>query len=86
MHKIWYDKAWDDYLSWQSEDKKTLKRINQLIRDIERTGDFGIGKPEILHGNLSGFRSRRINETDRLVYRISKDTLEIASCKGHYDA
>ncbi|MBQ9663590.1 MAG: Txe/YoeB family addiction module toxin [Oscillospiraceae bacterium] len=84
MHKIWYDKAWDDYLYWMSQDKKTLKRINQLIRDIERTGDLGIGKPEILHGDLSGFKSRRINETDRLVYRLKEGTIEIASCRGHY--
>ena len=84
MHKVWYDKAWDDYLYWLSEDKKTIKRINQLIRDIERTGDLGIGKPEILHGDLSGFKSRRINETDRLVYRLKEGTTEIASCRGHY--
>ena len=67
MHKVWYDKAWADYLYWLDQDKKTLKKINQLIRDIERSGDLGLGKPEILHGDLSGFRSRRINETDRLV-------------------
>ena len=75
MHKVWYDKAWDDYLYWLSQDKKTIRRINQLIRDIERTDDLGIGKPEILHGDLSGFRSRRINETDRLVYRLCESTI-----------
>lgn len=84
MHKVWYDKAWEDYLYWLSQDKKTIRRINQLIRDIERTGDLGIGKPEILHGDLSGFKSRRINETDRLVYRLKEGTIEIASCRGHY--
>lgn len=84
MHKVWFDKAWEDYLYWLSQDKKTVKRINQLIRDIERTDDLGIGKPEILHGDLSGFKSRRINETDRLVYRLKDGTIEIASCKGHY--
>ena len=85
MRKIWYDKAWDDYQYWLSQDKKTVKRINQLIRDIERTNDTGIGKPELLRGDLAGFRSRRINDTDRLVYRLVNGAIEIASCKGHYE-
>lgn len=69
---------------WQTQDKKTLQRINKLIRDIERTGGKGIGKAEMLKGNLSGFSSRRIDEENRLVYRISGDIMEIASCKNHY--
>ena len=85
MHKIWYDKAWDDYQYWLSQDKKTVRRINQLIRDIERSGDIGIGKPELLRGELSGFRSRRINDADRLVYRLRDGSIEIASCRGHYE-
>ena len=85
MKKIWFDEAWEDYLYWQSQDKKTLKRINQLIRDIERTRYSGIGKPEPLKGELQGFWSRRIDETHRLVYRFRNDILEILSCKGHYD-
>lgn len=85
MNKSWYDKAWDDYLYWQSQDKKTLKRINQLIRDTERDPFNGIGKPEPLKGELSGFWSRRIDETNRLVYRINGELLEILSCKGHYE-
>lgn len=85
MHKIWYDRAWDDYLYWQSQDKKTLKRINQLIRDAERDPFNGIGKPEPLKGDLSGFWSRRIDEENRLVYRPNNDILEILSCKGHYE-
>lgn len=87
MHKIWYDKAWDDYQYWLTQDRRTVKRINQLIRDIERTGDsgIGIGKPELLRGDLSGFCSRRINESDRLVYRLVNGSIEIASCRGHYE-
>lgn len=85
MNKSWYDKAWDDYLYWQSQDKKTLKRINQLIRDTERNPFHGIGKPEPLKGDLSGFWSRRIDDMNRLVYRVNNDLLEILSCKGHYE-
>lgn len=85
MKKSWYDKAWDDYLYWQSQDKKTLKRVNQLIRDTERDPFTGIGKPEPLKGDLSGFWSRRIDDTNRLVYRVNDGLLEILSCRGHYD-
>ncbi len=85
MKKIWSDEAWADYLYWQSQDRKTLKRINALLRDIERGSFDGIGKPEPLRGDLSGCWSRRIDETNRLVYRISGEMLEIVSCKGHYD-
>ncbi|MDR2884408.1 MAG: Txe/YoeB family addiction module toxin [Deferribacteraceae bacterium] len=87
MKKIWFDEAWNDYLYWQTQDKKTLKRIHLLIKDIERNSFDGIGKPEALKGNYSGFWSRRIDDVNRLVYRIIDDnTLEILSCKGHYDA
>ena len=86
MKKIWFDEAWDDYTYWQTQDKKTLKRINQLIRDIERGNGFdGIGKPEPLKNEFSGFWSRRIDDTNRLIYRIVGDTLEILSCRGHYN-
>lgn len=85
MRKIWFEEAWEDYLYWQVQDKKTLKRINVLIRDIERGSFDGIGKPELLRGDLSGFWSRRIDDTNRLVYRIREGTLEILSCKGHYE-
>lgn len=85
MKKIWFDEAWDDYTYWQTQDKKTLKRINQLIRDIERGNGFdGIGKPEPLKNEFSGFWSRRIDDTNRLIYRIVGDTLEILSCREHY--
>ena len=83
MHLIWFEKAWKDYLYWQSQDKKTLKRINELIKDLERGGQ-GIGKAEILKGDLSVFCSKRIDETNRLVYRITADSIEIASCRSHY--
>ena len=85
MNKSWYDKAWEDYLYWQSQDRKTLKRINQLIKDAERNPFQGIGKPEPLKGDLSGFWSRRIDDTNRLVYRVNGELLEILSCKGHYE-
>lgn len=85
MRKIWFDEAWDDYLYWQTQDRKTLKRINMLLKDIERENFVGIGKPEPLKGDMSGFWSRRIDDVNRLVYRISGNVIEIVSCKGHYE-
>jgi toxin YoeB len=85
MKKIWSDKAWDDYLYWQTQDKKILKRVNQLVKDIERNNFEGIGKPEALKGNLSGFWSRRIDDANRLIYRINGEFIDILSCKGHYE-
>jgi toxin YoeB len=85
MEKSWYDRAWADYIGWQSEDRRTLKKINLLLKDIDRNGYKGIGKPEPLTGNLSGFWSREIDGKNRLVYRIRNDKIEIAQCKGHYD-
>lgn len=84
MKKIWFDKAWEDYLYWQIQDKKLLKKINELLKDIERNQNQGIGKPEALKGDLSGWWSRRIDDVNRLVYRINGELIEIASCKGHY--
>ena len=85
MKKIWFDEAWEDYLYWQTQDKKTLKRVNALLKDIERDNFKGIGKPEPLKGALSGFWSRRIDDVNRIVYRINNNVLEILSCKGHYE-
>ena len=82
---IFTEQAWDDYLYWQSQDKKTLRRINQLLQDISRNGYAGIGKPEPLKNDLSGYWSRRIDEVNRLVYRISGDTIEVLQCRGHYN-
>lgn len=84
MNKIFSDVAWDDYVYWQSQDKKTLKRINQLLRDIDRNGYDGIGKPEPLGEKLAGYWSRRIDEKNRLVYRIQGENIEIAQCRTHY--
>ena len=85
MRKIWSDETWEDYLDWQMQDKKTLRRINLLIKDAERNPYMGLGKPEPLRGDLSGFWNRRIDEKNRLIYRVFSDFLETASCKGHYD-
>lgn len=84
MNKVWQDEAWEDYMYWQTQDRKTLKRINQLLQDIDRKGYEGIGKPEPLKGNFSGWWSRRIDESNRLVYRITVGQIEIAQCRSHY--
>ena len=84
MRLLWDDRAWDDYIYWQSQDKKTLKRINTIIRDIQRDAYTGIGKPEPLKGNLSGWWSRRIDEENRIVYKEKDGAIIIAACKGHY--
>lgn len=77
--------GWRDYLYWQMQDKKTTKRINQLIQDIERKGQEGIGKPELLKGNLTKCWSRRIDDSNRLIYRLNDNGVEILQCRGHYD-
>ena len=82
---VFAEQAWQDYLYWQSQDKKTLKRINQLLTDISRNGYTGMGKPEPLKHELTGYWSRRIDEVNRLVYRITDDTIEVLQCKGHYN-
>ncbi|WP_035457571.1 Txe/YoeB family addiction module toxin [Loigolactobacillus coryniformis] len=77
--------SWQEYLSWQTEDRKTLKKINQLIQSIQRDGmATGLGKPEPLKNELSGLWSRRINQQDRLVYVVTDQAIEIVSCKTHY--
>jgi len=81
----WTDAAWEDYQYWQNQDRKTLKRINMLLRDTMRSPFDGIGKPEALRENLSGFWSRRINEEHRLVYTIDRDDLVIIACRYHYE-
>lgn len=84
MVKAWDDFAWEDYLYWQAQDKKILKRINCLLQDIERNGYSGIGKPEPLKGSLQGYWSHRINDTRRLVYRITGNRIEILQRRSHY--
>ena len=81
---VWTDAAWDDYIYWQGQDKKTLKRINKLIEVTRRDPFEGIGKPEPLKENLAGFWSRRIDETNRLVYGVDDEALTIISCRYHY--
>lgn len=80
----WTEAAWSDYLYWQSQDKKTLKRINRLIEETRRDPFAGIGKPEPLRENLSGFWSRRIDEANRLVYTVDDEHLTIIACRYHY--
>jgi toxin YoeB len=85
MEKQWTDRAWDDYLYWQMQDRKTLNRINALVKDIERNGYNGIGKPEPLRGELAGWWSRRIDDENRIVYRLKVSVIEISQCRGHYE-
>jgi len=84
MIKAWDDDAWEDYTYWQTQDKKTLKRINKLLKDIDRNGYDGIGKPELLTGDLTGYCSRRIDDCNRIVYRIKDNRIEIIQCGSHY--
>lgn len=84
MKKVWNDKAWEEYLYWQTQDKKTLKRINKLLTDIDRNGYNCTGKPEPLKENLSGYWSVRIDEQNRIVFRINGELLEIMQCGSHY--
>ena len=81
---IFHKTAWDDYQYWQSHDQKTMRRINRLLRDIERGGHEGLGKPEPLKHELSGWWSRRIDESHRLVYRLTEAGIEVAQCGTHY--
>ena len=85
MNKLFSDKAWKDILEWMREDRKVIKRIDALLSDIERNGNIGIGKPEALRHELSGYWSRRITDKDRLIYRFDDSTIYIAACKGHYN-
>ena len=85
MIKCWSDEAWEDFEYWTKQDRKTLKRILQLIKDIDRNGYDCIGRPEPLRHDLTGWWSVRINEADRLVFRIVDDCIEILACKGHYN-
>lgn len=85
MNRAWHEKAWEEYIYWQTQDKKTLARINDLVRDIARSPFKGIGKPEPLRGNLHGYWSRRIDDVNRIVYKVEQDQIIIVQCKGHYD-
>lgn len=82
---VWDESAWEDYLWWQAQDRRTLKRINLLIRDVGPHGNEGLGKPEALKHGLAGYWSRRITDEHRLVYAIVEDEILIASCRYHYE-
>lgn len=84
MKIIWDEEAWEQYLHWQLSDKKLLKRINKLIKDIQRNGYNGIGKPEPLKWNDSGYWSRRIDSVNRIVYRIDEHYVYVVQCGAHY--
>ncbi len=81
----WTTAAWADYVYWQGQDRKTLKRINQLLQELLRHPESGIGKPEPLRANLSGFWSRRIDDTHRLVYAIEDEQIVVIACRYHYE-
>jgi toxin YoeB len=85
MLKLWLDQAWENYLYWQTTDKRILKRINQILKDIDRTPYEGIGKPEPLKGDLSGYWSRRIDEKHRIVYKVENNQMIIIQCGLHYN-
>lgn len=84
MNKLFTDEAWEDYIYWQTQDKKTLRKINKLIKEIERNPFNGIGKPEPLKGDYSGSWSRRINEKDRLIYTVHEEYIGVISMRDHY--
>ena len=84
MRIDWEPSAWDEYVDWQTTDKAMLKRINRMIKEIQRTPFEGIGKPEALKHDLSGYWSRRIDDANRLVYKIENNVLTIIQCRGHY--
>lgn len=84
MIKSWSDDAWNDFVYWESHDKQVYKRIIQLLKDIDRNGYDGIGKPEPLKGDLSGYWSRRIDSKNRIVYKIENGSIYIAQCGMHY--
>ncbi len=84
MNICWTEDAWKEYIEWQIQDKKILKKINELIKDIQRNGNEGLGSPEPLRHQLSGFWSRRITIEHRLIYKITEDTIVILACAKHY--
>lgn len=85
MNKVFTDIAWEDYLYWQIADKKIIKKINELLKDIDRNGNEGLGKPEPLKHELDGFWSRRITPEHRLIYKIDNKNICIIQCRGHYN-
>ena len=82
---VFFELAWEQYQYWQNQDKKFIKKLNKLLTDIDRNGNSGIGHPEPLKGNLSGWWSREIDEKNRLIYKIGDGCIKIYQCKNHYD-
>lgn len=85
MNKIFSENAWNDFMAWLQENRKIAMKIDTLLKDIERNGHKGLGKPEPLHHDLDGYWSRRITLKDRLIYSIDDKNIYIVACKGHYD-
>lgn len=85
MRIIWSESAWDDYLYWQANDKKMVNKINKLIKEIKRTPFAGTGKPEPLKFHWAGYWSRRVSQSDRLVYKVTKESILVAQCRFHYE-
>ena len=85
MQKAWTDYAWENYLYWHTQDKKTLKRIHTILKDMDRDPFSGIGKPEPLKDNKQGYWSRRIDDVNRIVYKVENNQIVITQCGGHYD-
>ena len=85
MKLVWDERAWQDYLYWQTQDRKIVKRINALLHDIQRNGNDGIGKPEALKYGFRGYWSRRITDEHRLIYKVTNDQILIAQCRYHYE-
>jgi toxin YoeB len=81
---VWSSQAWEDYLYWQQNDRRIVKRINELLRDIERSPDDGIGRPELLKHGFHGYSSRRITREHRFIYKVAGDDIRIAACRYHY--
>ena len=86
MKLVWDESAWEDYLWWQAQDRKVLRRINALLTDIARNGNEGIGKPEALKHGFHGYWSRRVTDEHRLIYRVEGDSVFVAGCRYHYGA
>lgn len=84
MNKVFTKNGWEDYVYWETEDRKALKKINQLLTDTDRNGNVGLGKPEPLTGDLSELWSRRINEKDRLIYKVESENIIVFACRYHY--
>ena len=85
VNKLFTASGWNDYVYWQQEDKKTLQKVNKIIEDIVRNGNTGIGKPEPLTGNLTGYWSRRINSKERLIYKVDEQNVHIIASRFHYE-